>query len=468
MTLATSRTGIIGMQQRLVEVGRIRLGHKKKTEGGKSYPAKLEQFRLTSRDKTLLEHAAEIYGGTVRQWDDQWELFTDSDILDVAVVPGQAISQSYELWGQKTKGAKKSPVICLRRCDGTFETKSEGPCLCAQEEDQSCKPTTRLSVVLTRIPGLGVWRVESHGWNAAAELAGSVQLLEALVATRRPVRARLRLDPREQPTEEGTRKFVVPVISIDHTLEQILDTIGGEVPQAIGDGADGAKALPAGNGMTPVPVEDLPEGPRPSVADQMAQMDAPKPTSRRSNAAEPIRATGVKPRTAAEADGSDEPPGEPAGDGQGGPDVDTQRAQQIARWCREAGLDDDGRHQFLAAFSEGAYSSSKDVPPEVLGDLRARLIELSRGEVSVDVGDAGVPVLIVATEPVEGPDWSAELARTPGVGEARFLATARRLANEKFGAEVANAIADLDTIPSALTGDLLANLAERRSAAAQG
>lgn len=410
---------ILDLQRRLVEVGRVRLGMKKVSQNGKSYPARLEQFRLTSRDRQRLDAAAALYGGDVKKWGDEWELFTETDVLPVAVVPGQALNQSYELWGQKDlRGGKKSAVICLRRCDSVTEALSGSSCLCAGEDEMACKPTTRLSVVLTDVPGLGVWRVEAHGWNAAMELAGSVQLLESLVATGRPVRARLRLDKREKKTETETRNFVVPVLDIDHTLGQVLDAIGAGGPTptpALEQGTPAA--LEAPRTFTPVPPAAIEPGTSagPTVAEQIAQ---PLAKSRRSNSAEPIKKTGRRTRaevveagTAPSSTGGEggdtgpslpSPPGSPdggeptgasgahadraaagedgaTGDAEASPpatagssaaasppsDVSQKakaRATHIAIACREIGIDkDEKRHAFIALVTDGRASSGKQL-----------------------------------------------------------------------------------------------------------
>lgn len=280
---------IVTLQRRLTEVGRIRLGAKKTTANGKTYPARLDKFRLTSRDKPRLDAAATLYGGTVEPWESGWELFTETDILPVAVVPGQALNQSFELWGQKQlPGGKKTGVICLRRCDGETEALTGEPCICSADDNLQCKPTTRLSVVLTEVPGIGVWRVEAHGWNAASELAGTVQLLEALVATGRPVRARLRLDSREQTTETEKRQFVVPVIDIDHTLGQVLDSLGAPPAQTWQPIAP------------PPPVAELDAGQGDAI--RQAGTDGPK---RRKNSPPELPATGLNPRGAPEPPAAD-------------------------------------------------------------------------------------------------------------------------------------------------------------------
>lgn len=423
---------LIDQQRRMAEVGRIRLGKKVPTQNGKSRPAKIDKFRLTSRDKARLDAAAALYGGEVTAWEGQWELYTDATAIPIAVVPGQALNVSYELWGQKTIDGKKSPVICLRRCDGEYESKSDGPCLCAQQPDMTCKPTARLSVVLTDVPGLGVWRLESHGWNALTELQGTVQLLEMLVASGRPIRARLRLDKRESPHESGTRKFVVPTIDIDHTMGQVLDAIGvGGVPAA-----PPVEIAASRGGFTPVP--ELPAAPAAAIADQVRAVEAPAAAAPRKNAQQPIPATGLSPRTVGEVSGpgtapdgagqaasaspAAQAPASGGGDGDhpdvASPDVDDgptmPLASRIAMWCNDAGLDNDGRHAFLYAFSDGAYQSAKNVPAGAVPELRAALVRLARGETELDrSGDTPVLREAVTGFPSTDPGGQSP-ARTGG------------------------------------------------------
>jgi hypothetical protein len=200
---------------RIHEAGRIRIGQKKVAKSGKSFPAKLEHFRLTSPDRSKLDRAAELWGGTVQPWESpdgkQWELFTDADELQVILPPTQlAFSQFYELW---------SGGGCLRRCDGEYEQISEGGCICTSTDDRQCKPHTRLSLILPDLDGIGLWRLDTQGWNAAAELAGVVGLVAGL-GTLLP--ARLRLEQRSSLKEGQTRRFAVPTLDLEMPARQIM------------------------------------------------------------------------------------------------------------------------------------------------------------------------------------------------------------------------------------------------------
>jgi hypothetical protein len=200
---------ILDLQQRTRELGRIRIGVTAPTRSGKTRPAKLDRFRLTSPSRPLLEKVATLYGGTVAEWSpmgggpDQFEVITDATRLPI-LVPPQPISQYYELW---------SGGGCQRRCDGNTELLSDKACVCGPDPlDRECRPTTRLNVVLRDVPGVGVWRLESHGYYAAVELPGVAELLAKAGSY---VEAFLGLEERTAKREGKTRRWMVPIIDID-------------------------------------------------------------------------------------------------------------------------------------------------------------------------------------------------------------------------------------------------------------
>lgn len=203
---------IIELQRRMVEAGRIRAGDK----GDKGQPQKLVNWRLTSKDKARLDHAAVMWGGEVREWDGQWELYTERESLPIMVTPETQASLWYELW---------SAGGCQRRCDGVTEMLSDEACLC-DADARECKPSLRFSVLLPDLPGIGSWLVQSHGVNAAREIPGTLALLSSLTSQGVLVPARLRLEQRSDKKDGQTRRFAVPVIDIDVTFRELLGTQG--------------------------------------------------------------------------------------------------------------------------------------------------------------------------------------------------------------------------------------------------
>jgi hypothetical protein len=207
---------ILDIQKRARELGRIRLGQK----AANGAPQKLDRFRFTAHSKALLEKIAELYGGEVRQWTpdggtQQWEVVSDTARVPI-MVPPQPVSQWYEAW---------SRAGCQHRCDGRTNVLTDEPC---DPEDPKHieaikRPTTRLNVVLRDVEGIGVWRVESHGFNAAIELP---DVAEFLAAAGGYVNGWLALEQRTsvEQTDGGpkTRHYAVPIIEVDVTPSQLM------------------------------------------------------------------------------------------------------------------------------------------------------------------------------------------------------------------------------------------------------
>lgn len=209
---------ILTLQQRLRELGRIRIGQKVATANGRTRPAKLDRFRLTSPSKELLDRVAARYGGTVAPWTPdggagQYEVITEATRIPIHVPP-QPVSQYFELW---------SGGGCQRRCDGVTELLKDRPCICTAEDpdpqERQCKPTTRLNVVLSEIEGVGVWRLESHGYYAALELPGVAELL---AQTGGYVEAFLGLEQRTAKRDGKTRHWMVPTIDLAVTPAALM------------------------------------------------------------------------------------------------------------------------------------------------------------------------------------------------------------------------------------------------------
>jgi hypothetical protein len=222
------------VRARLPEVGRIRCGEKETktvTRGGKqvdvTYPKRLNTFRFTSRERSLIERVAELYGGEIKPWASdegpQWQVTSEANSIEVIVPTADlAFSQYFELWDGGG---------CQRRCDGHYEMLGDRQCVCdpadrSAGKEGSCKPTTRLGVFLPGVKGLGVWRLESHGKNAGSEIKGSVMLIAAYGAglTRATLTTAIRPGRQRKPDGSYTPvRYVVPTLIADDDIEQWVD-----------------------------------------------------------------------------------------------------------------------------------------------------------------------------------------------------------------------------------------------------
>lgn len=231
------------INRRIPEAGRIRIGKKATTSTGKEAPQAIGEFRFTSHDSEALDQIAAMYGGTVRPWSDakaaegQFEVCTDASEIRIVLPPDPlGGSPIYELWGGGG---------CERRCDGETCTivtagpegpePSEIPCVCVAKQEMACKVTTHLAVLLPEVRFAGVWRLTTHSWNAVQELPGMVDMIQAQQG-RGLSYATLAIKHRRSVQAGKTRKFLVPVLGVPASLEQLVSDgnrvgqIGAETP----------------------------------------------------------------------------------------------------------------------------------------------------------------------------------------------------------------------------------------------
>lgn len=263
---------LLDRQRRGVVLGSIRIGTRVTAVNaqGREYqrPEKLSTFRLTSPDVHKINAAAELYGGEVKPWTpgetrggQQWEVVTTADQLPVRVPPGMPVEQQYELWAGR-------PVVRQRLCNGFTESMRGGTCVCPPDlmerkslaaEGKACKPTTRLSLILAELPGLGVWTLTSTGDSAADELAAVAETLRLSELAGVMMPATLRLEQRESRGSGKVHHYAVPVLDVGASLAALES---GYVPAAPAIGSGTQRQLTA---AAESPAADVIEG---SVAER--------------------------------------------------------------------------------------------------------------------------------------------------------------------------------------------------------
>lgn len=208
----------IVLQRRQAELGRIRLGQKQATSNGRTRPAKLDRFRFTSVSEQYIRDLADLYGGAAQPWDNggipSWEVVTEATSLQVIVVKG-GLSQWMETW---------SGGGCIHRCDGQVQVDGT-PCDPNDPNHVNAKPTTRLSVMLPELEAVGVFRMESHGWNAAAEIPAVAELAQYVGDL---VPAVLHLVERRAIKDGKTSRFVVPVLDLQIGTARLREVVAAK------------------------------------------------------------------------------------------------------------------------------------------------------------------------------------------------------------------------------------------------
>jgi len=201
--------------------------------GPRGEPRRLDgQLRVTSETPDVVDAFTAVYGGERKPWGDAWEAYLPTDHLPVLLLPGQSITQSWERWDSGG---------CLRRCDGAYDSVSDGPCQCPpmpgrMTDRDACRPTTRLSILCPDVAVLGAGMLTTHGLIAAETLPQAVAIVEGALAAGQVVPATLRM-----VTHRGRRTYVVPQLEI----------VGMRLAELVSaDSADGGPrppALPSGD-----------------------------------------------------------------------------------------------------------------------------------------------------------------------------------------------------------------------------
>lgn len=243
-------------QKQARELGRLRTGYSIPSDDPKKRPrpVKSKTWVLSSHSEHYVTAAANAWGGNVERWQPQgngapqFRVITEAEQLEAILPPGDPLSQANEMWN---KGG------CARRCDGETEQISRHPCLCLAEhgpewhllrqdlytKDKVCAATSRLNVILPDMPDVGVWRVETHSWYAANELAGTVDMVLSGTGGKGLVPVTLRIEPRTRVAGGKTKQFPVVVVEIRGvTTRQALT---GPLPTAMALDPTGMRAVAA-------------------------------------------------------------------------------------------------------------------------------------------------------------------------------------------------------------------------------
>ncbi|GAA1455411.1 hypothetical protein [Nocardiopsis tropica] len=245
---------IITLQRQARELGRLRTG----TFNGR-YPQRSETWVITSHSRDYIEAAAETWGGDVEEWKPQgagakqWRVITEARAINAILPPGDPLSQAYESW---SRGG------CTRRCDGQVEQINDTACVCVATwgpdfhqvapKDKACKMTTRLSVILPDMPDLGSWRVETHSYYSASELAATVDVLKGQLGQAAMVPVALRIEQRTRVANGETKHF--PVVAMELRGATAGQVMAGQIPTAeVASPAGQAPAVGAGDAPAALP-----------------------------------------------------------------------------------------------------------------------------------------------------------------------------------------------------------------------
>jgi hypothetical protein len=128
--------------------------------------------------------------------------------------------------------------------------------------------------MLPDLPGLGVFRLDTHSYYAAVEIGDAAALMQAARDKGVFLPATLRIDHRQRVAEGRTKKFPVPVLEVMATFRQIASgqlEAGGLAAQLPPPPGQQQRAITSGEtAPTPPPAPALDAGERPVSAQEIA------------------------------------------------------------------------------------------------------------------------------------------------------------------------------------------------------
>ncbi|MFC5751070.1 hypothetical protein [Actinomadura rugatobispora] len=164
-------------------VGRFRLGRLKGRR-----PVALDGWRVTTGDQRVADNVAALLGGTPEEWvtegEDDIEVLTDADAVEVILDGPDAIAADLMLWGMDG--------TILHHCDSQAFLSGDRPgqpCGCpelvadrkaAAKSGRGPKPRTRITFRLLGAPGLGKFCMTSGSWDLVRVLHEYADALEGV------------------------------------------------------------------------------------------------------------------------------------------------------------------------------------------------------------------------------------------------------------------------------------------------
>lgn len=216
-------------QRRLPRLGKIRLGIKKKNKSGVEYPASVDYF-------VCPEEIQAVYGEKPKKLD-----------VIIPVEDEEIWANQYYRQYSKTRGliCKGDGEFCRRMIDkqtgdiANRDTKiitwEEGlPCPgreCPDYKAKACQEVMNLQFLLPRVPGMGVWQIDTGSINSIMNINNCSTMIRAMCGHVAWIPLTLTLEPTEVNNPEDGKKKTVQCLHLNYekSVESLL--IDSEKPR---------------------------------------------------------------------------------------------------------------------------------------------------------------------------------------------------------------------------------------------
>ena len=201
-------------QFRMQRLGKIRLGVKKKTGGGKEYPSAVDYF-------VCPEEVKDVYGDKPRELD----IMIPHD--DIEEVFPTALKMYGSQQGLKCTGDGET---ARRRIKDTNDWKDIecGYKDCKYYKEGHCTEVGNLQVILPKVKGmLGIYQIDTSSYHSTLNIKSSLQMLKQTLGrcSLIPLKLEVKMQQANPMTSNGRIKTTVPVMfmKLNHTFYEVID-----------------------------------------------------------------------------------------------------------------------------------------------------------------------------------------------------------------------------------------------------
>ena len=208
---------------RFPRIGKIRLGLKDKDRG---FPVKTDYFVFDPDDDAVKQEFSDIYGEKPKALD----IMFASEDLD-SVFPQYLKRYAFGSLickGDGEKGIEKK-YDENKKLIGEQSVKCEG---CKYSKDtvgkngkkisKKCKPLASLMILLPKVPGIGVYQLDTSSYHSIVNINAGIKLVKALYKRISGIPLKLLLSPRTVQVEGRATIIYTISLSIEGTLQDAL------------------------------------------------------------------------------------------------------------------------------------------------------------------------------------------------------------------------------------------------------
>lgn len=212
--------------RRMPRTDKIRLGELKESGKGTKYPVQLPYLKIPENIQALLG-----------------EKPTEIDVMFASEDPEDFFPQYRKLYGKTGLKCKGDGIKARMLIRGEDITKD---CTPNADECKKCKPLGTLNVLLPKVPGFGVFSINTSSWNSIVNLNSCIDAIRLMTNGRIAfIPLKLQYKPHVGHVIDGEKEMQKTVYVLSLTIDQTIENFYTKyrlTPGEHWDGLDDANA----------------------------------------------------------------------------------------------------------------------------------------------------------------------------------------------------------------------------------